>query len=208
MFRRTKCGFGPPVDVRPNVGRPARDRSFEALAVASIQRSVRLLEAREISRNRRDEAVDRVLRIARSIAVAVGDARRVDQSPQRRGRPATLALQPLPVTRQQRDLAPDDSELGAAPPSRARSAGLRLWQLCPKPRGDVLDRPAEIEVELATARVVEDQDQSRIACFDELSERDGKLPDLARGDADVPSKSAEGVFPGAGLSHDGRILPW
>jgi hypothetical protein len=72
----------------------------------------------------------------------------VDQPPDRRRRTVGLGLEPVPVSRQQGHLPTDDAELRAPRP--------RL-RLAASAREHLVDRSAEVEVNLPSRRLLEDQ---------------------------------------------------
>lgn len=144
------AGLPRPPEEPPRVGDdvlgPRGDELEEAMEVVGVQRPRRLLEARQISGEGPEELPHRVARRALRGGVALPSARLVDEPAERCGDALRLRLEPLPVARQQRHLAGHDAQL--------RPTGLRL-------RSDavehVLDRSREVEVDLASGRVLEDE---------------------------------------------------
>ena len=114
---------GEPARMVANVRRPGGRLPIEAFALTGKQGSGRFFETRSIARHRAHEAIGRLLRSPDAILVIADAPRLIDQLAQRDGGAAGLAVEPVPVPRQQRDLACNDPEPGAAGAARCRLGG-------------------------------------------------------------------------------------
>src|SRR5689334_22875991 len=101
-------------DIRGPVG----DQLVETLGVTCEQRADRFLEMRPVAGHRVHETIGGLLREADAIGAGVVAPRLVDQFADRDRGAALLLRQPVPMPRQQRDLARDDAELWAARSAR------------------------------------------------------------------------------------------
>src|SRR5690606_21606015 len=147
--RRGERWLGQAQQVLAHVRRPAGDQLLEPGAVTPVEGAVGLLEARPVAGQRGHRAARRRrgppgARPRRLVADGL-----LDESAQGRRRASRLVGQPVPVPREQRDLAGDDAQLGPAGPARLGSGQVALE--------DLLEGPAQLEVHLPAGGVVEDQ---------------------------------------------------
>src|SRR5438128_2689498 len=112
--------------VNADVLGPRGDERIKTRPIAGEQRARGLLEVRKIARHRRHEAVSDFARTAHAVRAAAGAARLLDQLAQRDRSAAGLTCEPVPMARQQRDLARDDAKLRTA--GAARGFGFLRWR--------------------------------------------------------------------------------
>lgn len=143
--------------------------------------------------------MDRILGLVKSILWCTGRAGLIDQAPKRRGRAVSLGFEPEPMPREQGHLAPDGSQFRSSTTSR----GVRcvaclecVVRRAATPPRDLLGRPVEIDVDLSTFQVVEDQDPLGAARFGKFADDFRNAPEMVRYDQGFSAKRAV-----AGLGH-------
>ncbi|MFN7979829.1 MAG: hypothetical protein U0P30_16970 [Vicinamibacterales bacterium] len=174
---------------------------------AREERTEGVLEPWQIAGQRRHDAVGHFLRTTHAIAAHAGAARLVDEPSQRHRRATGLAVEPLPVPRQQRHFARDDAE--ARTPRAAWGRGFRLGRRgAPRLSGrhaaqHLGGAAAVVGVDLLAGGVVEDQHERRVRAIEgRLRGRDDDIEGAGR--------HAAGAFErgvGAGGWRGGRHTP-
>lgn len=151
--------------IGPDVGRPVADQGLEAGAVDGVEGAGGFFVVGEVAGDGGEEAADGFTGLARGLRVGVAVAGVVDQAAEGGGGSVGLLLKPLPVAGKQGDLAGGDSEAGTA------GAGARRGRQ--GARESLLQRAAQIEVNLASAPVFKDEKRRSGVSVEVLLE-DGK----------------------------------
>jgi len=159
----------------PNIPRPVRDQQFQAAAVVPVESPRRLLVPCQIARHRRHEPLRRIQRRPRaSLLLASG---LIHQPAQRRRSAVRLLLQPLPVTRQQRDFPADHAQ------PRPTRSGTR-WERS-NPRQHLIEASPQVEIHLPAGAVFKHEDCGGLTLVEtplqdakHLFDRAGSNPEL------------------------------
>src|SRR3990172_11650334 len=101
-----------------NVGRPAECKLLEAFAIVGEKGAGGLFVVGEVAGDGIRKVVRAFVRRFHEALVPARATGLVHQAPQRGGGPALLRIEPVPVPRQQRDLARDDAQTRTTPSAR------------------------------------------------------------------------------------------
>jgi hypothetical protein len=178
--------------VRAHVVGPRSELLLEARQVPRVERAHGFFKARQIAAHCRQEAVRPVLRAADLLAGVPLLARHFHQLAQRDRSAAGLRIEPVPVTRQQGDLARDDAQPRSASPGRSVFRLLRCGDLPLRARRDFLWRAAQIQVDGSAGLILEDRDGVRFAGVEPAAHHARDDGELARGDSRMACKSGVG----------------
>lgn len=127
---------------------PAADQLFEGLQISLIESSCCLFVVRSVAGHCGQEATESFTYAAGSLFARLGLDRLFDEATESAGDPTRLGFEPLPVAREEGDLAARDTKLGSAGTAhRERRLSLQ----------DFVEGTAQIEVDLATCFEVEDE---------------------------------------------------
>jgi len=150
--------------VLADIDRPRLDHLVEAILIAGEQRPRGFLEAGQIASKGRHETIGRLLRSSHPVLALVGTSCLFNQSSERDRRTSRLAVQPIPVSREERDLTSDHAQSRATRPAlcflvlECQIGGLGLFAGVDEPTLDILRRSTKVHVNKLARLVVEEQD--------------------------------------------------
>src|SRR6185312_12554636 len=191
---------GKAAGVLAHVLRPTAGMAVESVAVAAPQRARGFLVTGEVARDHAHEAIGGFAGEAGAVlraAVAAGILHQLAQGD--RGA-AGLAVEPVPVARQQGHLARHHAEAGAA--GAARHIGARGR---PQAREHLVRAAAEVDFHRLAGGVVEDQRRARGVLVEQALHRRRHLGERTGGDQRV---AVEGGAAGAVVRGHGAIRVW
>src|SRR4029079_11666387 len=139
-----------PQNVLAHVLRPRVDQALEGFVRLAVERAGRFLEVGQVAAHRPHEAGDAVAKAAGALGSRLSLACFIDQTADCGRDAVRLVLEPIPVAREQRYLASDNAELWPA--------GTGFGGPGARPLENVIERSAEVEVDLLTADILEYQD--------------------------------------------------